>query len=259
MPDAAIKLFVSFVTEGMARRFSYFNDDLIGLIVDVKQDVCAEKGVDIATLLGASKDKLRNTTFGTNASGKRVQGRVDTNHGQLILQGVHNASCFSKLRVGSGGDVGATKLLRRDDEGLCPWNRSSSQDCVWQWPCETVERRVSHATGAEALTIVVDSTNNLIKTFPQPAARKPNPFGLDHQQLDNKSAVPTLDSCSEIQQANLDRIQHEFGEIAAAEYLGNSNDSYYTERRPVDILVPEYGMVRWNPDRKYELSFAYNW
>ena len=74
----------------MARRLSYFSGDMIGLIVDVKQDVCAENGFGIAALLGTSKDQLRTTTFGTNVAGKRVQNRANTTHGQLILHGLLN-------------------------------------------------------------------------------------------------------------------------------------------------------------------------
>ena len=162
-------------------------------------------------------------------------------------------------------------FVHRDDEGRCFWNRGSSQDCVWQWTFETAERRVSYAEGSEAFTIVADKNNtervcarraaaaDLIKTFPQAAARNQNPFGLDHQSWITNRRLPTLDLFSEFHQANLDRIQYEFGEVAAAKYLGNGNDSYYTKRLPVDTLERDYCMVCWKPDRKYELSFAYRW
>ena len=58
-----MKPFVSFATEGMGRRLAHFNEDIIGLIMDVKQGVCAEHGFGIASLQGAYKDKLRTTTF----------------------------------------------------------------------------------------------------------------------------------------------------------------------------------------------------
>ena len=70
--------------------------------------------------------------------------------------------------------------------------------------------------------------------------------------------LPTLDVFSEIYQAHVDRIEYEFGEVAAAKKLGNNSDSCYTKRLSVDVPERAYSTVCWNPDRKYELSFAYH-
>ena len=92
LPDANHKLFVSFATEGMGRRFAHFQGELIALLVDVKQGVCAEEGFGIATLLGGAKDVLRGTTFGTSKSGQRVQGRT------YIIYGSSRCSLFERAQ-----------------------------------------------------------------------------------------------------------------------------------------------------------------
>ena len=135
---------------------------------------------------------------------------------------------------------------------------------------QTAERRVSRAMGAEAFTIVVDKRNvervcarraaaaGLIKTCPHAATRNQTQLDWITSRSITNRRLPTLDVFSEIYQAHVDRIEYEFGEVAVAKKLGNNSDSCYTKRLSVDVPERAYSTVCWNPDRKYELSFAYH-
>ena len=266
----------------MARRLSYFNDDMIGLIVDMKQDVCAENGFGIATLLGTSKDQLRTTTFGTNAAGKRVQGRAYTTHGQLILQGLLNveatphfvllfkAACWfwRRCRCKKAPLETLYIVMMKDYAPRIEGARKIVFGNGHSRPLNDVfhmHRAQKHLQSLLTKTTLNESAHQgLQPQVSSKRSRKPPHETKTHLDWITSSWItnrrlPTLDLFSEKHQANLGRIQYEFGEVAAAMYLGNGSDSYYTKRLPVDILERDCGMVFWNPDRNYELSFAYHW
>ena len=71
--------------------------------------------------------------------------------------------------------------------------------------------------------------------------------------------LPTFDLFSALHQGNLDRIEYEFGERAAAEYLGNSATSIYTVHLTLGTLKKDYGIVAWETDDTTPMTFAHHW
>lgn len=286
LPDANMKLFVSFTTEGMARRFAHFEGDLVGLIVDVKQGVCAEPGFGIATVLGASKDNLRNTTFGTSATGKRVQGKAYTTHGQLLLQALVNvestpnfvllfkAACWlwSRCRPGKPRLETLYIVMMKDyARGI-----ENARKAVFGHGHSRPLNDVFHMQRAQGTletylrkTTLMPSQRNIA---PQSQAKKnrskakaatgrlvkTHSSWITSSWITNRR-LPTFDLFSALHQGNLDRIEFEFGEKAAAEYLGNASSSVYTVRLPLATLKQDFGIMCWNPNDEAIMTFAYHW
>jgi len=283
LPDAGEKLFVAFATEGMGRRFRHFSNDQVVLIVDVKQGVCKEDGFGIATLLGGTKDKLRNTTFGTNARGQRVQGRAFTTHGQLLLQGivnvesVHNFILFFKAAcwLWARNRPGQAKLeelyifmckdyapgIERARIEVFGDGHSRPVNDVFhmQRAQGTLDKHLRKTTLKPVEDVV--TTNKKPRTKAKTGVArlmKTHSSWIANSWITNRR-LPSFDLFSVLHQGNLDRIEHDFGEKAAAEYLGNASTSVYTVRSPLWKLKQDYGLVCWNPDNDTVMTFALHW
>ena len=68
-----------------------------------------------------------------------------------------------------------------------------------------------------------------------------------------------IDLFSALHQGNLDRIEFEFGERSAAEYLGKSATSLYTVHLTLGTFKKDYGVVAWETDDSTPMTFAYHW
>ena len=283
LPDADQKLFVAFATEGMGRRFAHFSGDLVVLIVDVKQGVCAEAGFGIATLLGGAKDRLRNTDFGTNEGGKRVQGRAYTTHGQLLQQGVINvestknfvlffkAACWMWAR-NRPGQTRLEDLYIFMCKDYAPGIESARMEVFGAGHSRPVNdvfhmQRAQGALDSHLRKTTLKTAENLLTTKRQARAKartgiarliKTHSGWITSSWITNRR-LPSFDLFSVLHQGNLDRIEHDFGEKAAADYLGNASTSVYTVRKPLWKLKQDYGLVCWNPDENAVMTFALHW
>ena len=81
---------------------------------------------------------------------------------------------------------------------------------------------------------------------------------ITHSWIINRR-LPSFDLFSVLHQGNLDRIEFEFGEKHAADYLGNASRSPFTVRLPLATLKEDFGIVCWNPDDTAIMSFAHHW
>ena len=286
-PDACAKLFVSFATEGMAARIRQFAGHIVGLIVDRKQGVCSEHDFGIATLLLASKDELRNTTFGTDAAGKRVQGRAYTTHGQLMCQGVLNVesgdnfTLFFKAACWLWARCRPSQPLLEDlfivmMKDYAPGIERARKNVFGNGHSRPLND-VFHMQRAQgALETHLRKTSLLPSPqyhgeFPKAKAKgKARAKTGISQQIKTHSSwirsswlanrrLPSFDLFSTLHQGVLDRIEFEFGEKAAADYLGNHPSSPYSVRLPLSCLKRDYGIICANPDEDALMTFAFHW